>query len=630
MDDEVAPAVRGTPAVWTGFVVAVVYLALAVGVYWNVWTTHPTTVSQPGGDQFSNMWFLQWLPFALGHGHNPFFSDFANYPFGVNILVNTSSLFLGMLVSPVTVLWGPVASFNTMSTLALAASACAGYLFVREWTTWRPAAFAGGLLYGFGPYAMAQSNGGHTNLTFVVFPPLILLVVSRIVLVQRGRAAAWGIALGLLLTAQFFVSTEVLASTIVLTLIGLLVVAIAGRRSVRAHLRFALEAGAFALGVAVVLLAYPVWFVLAGPGHISGPIQLVPQGYRADLAGAVLPDSLQRFAPPSLARIAADFSNSPIENGSYLGITLLVVLLIGSVVLWRRSSVVRVACILGLSAFVVSLGAGLVVTGAPAGRATGFPLPEWLFTKLPLLANTIPARYALFVELFAALLLGVILDRLRRRLRTSRAGAHRRHGRSARAVRTGAALVPGLVAAFALVPLWPAVPFDAVGPIGTPPYFTSPAIARIPEGSVAVVYPYSSSPTPDPQGWQAVASMHFRMPGGYFLVPGPDGKIAFSPPLGYTRDNLVAQVLYRLWKGDPPALTPALRGLFLAQLADWQAKSLVAVPGRGEDPTAAIAYLTSLFGRPPRPEGGGTFGWYGLPATPASALPIGGGKTPQG
>ena len=630
MDDEAAFAGRGSSAVWTGLLIAVGYLALAVGVYWNVWTSHPTTVTQPGGDQFSNMWFLQWLPFALAHAHNPFFSNFANYPFGVNLLTNTSSLFLGTLLSPVTVAWGPVAAFNTVSTLALAASAGAGCLFVREWTAWRPAAFVGGLLYGFGPYAMAQSNAGHTNLTFVVFPPLILLVASRIVVVQRGRAAAWGIALGLLVTAQFFVATEVLASTIVLAVIGVLVVAVVGRRSLRTHLRFALVAGAWALGIAVVLLAYPVWFALAGPGHISGPIQLVPQGYRADLLGAVVPDSIQRFAPSHLARIAANFANSPSENGSYLGITLLVILLIGVVALWRRSAVVRVGSTLALSAFVLSLGAGLVVTGRPGAVATGFPLPERVLTKLPVLANTIPARYSLFVGLFAALLLGVILDRLHRFLGTRPSGAHRRHrprggGQSGRAL-----LLPAVVAAVALVPLWPAAPFTAVGPVGTPRYFTSTAVERIPSGSIAVLYPYSTSPTPDAQAWQAVSSLHFRMPGGYFLVPGPDGRIAFSPPLGYTRDTLVAQVLYSLSVGDPPALSPGLRASLLAQLRAWQVGSVVAVPAHGADPKAAIAYLTSLFARPPRSEGGGTYAWYGLLTTVAPPLPIGGGKTPQG
>ncbi|MGC8463709.1 MAG: hypothetical protein ACP5P9_08590, partial [Acidimicrobiales bacterium] len=151
----------------------VVYAALAVVVFWHLWTSDPTQVSQPGGDQFSNMWFLEWVPFAIAHGHNPFFSNFANYPFGVNLLTNTSALLLGLAASPITVVWGPVASFNVLLTLALPASATSGYFLARRFTTWRPAAFVAGLLYGFSPYEIAQS-AGHLNLTFVVFPPLVL------------------------------------------------------------------------------------------------------------------------------------------------------------------------------------------------------------------------------------------------------------------------------------------------------------------------------------------------------------------------------------------------------------------------------------------------------------------------
>ncbi len=178
------PAWRRPDGVWTipegrtargdGVVAALAaiatYVVLAVVVYWHVWSTHPTTISQLGGDQFSTMWFLKWALFSVRHDHNPLFSHFANYPFGVNLLDNTSSLLLGGLLSPVTAIWGPVAAFNTLSTLALAASGTAGYFFVGRFTQWRMAAFVGGLVYGFGPYEIAQS-AGHTNLTFVVFHP---------------------------------------------------------------------------------------------------------------------------------------------------------------------------------------------------------------------------------------------------------------------------------------------------------------------------------------------------------------------------------------------------------------------------------------------------------------------------
>ncbi len=593
------------PAAATALAI-VIYVGLAVVLFWHVWSSDPTQVSQPGGDQFSNMWFLRWLPFAIARGHNPFFSDFANYPSGVNLLTNTSALLLGLVASPITVAWGPVASFNVLLTLALPASATAGYFLARRLTSWRPAAFVAGLLYGFSPYQIAQS-AGHLNLTFVVVPPLVFLALHELVVRQAGPARRWGIGLGLLVTAQFFVSSEVLASTIVMGAICVVATIAVGRRSVRSHLHHALVGGAWAAGTAAVLLAYPVWFALLGPGHISGPIQLVPQGYRADLLGPLVPDSLLRIAPAHLAHIADNFANSPTENGSYLGITLLAVLAVATVALWRQSKPLRVVAVGGASAFLLSLGAGLVVKSNPPGAASGFPLPERIFTKLPVLANTIPVRYSLYVALFAALELALVLDHLHRRLRED-------PGRGAWRIRWRSVVVPTLLAVLALAPLVPVAPFTGIGPVGTPPFFTSAALgATVPAGSTAVLYPFPSSRTPNGQAWQAVADLHFRMPGGYFLTPqGPSRHIAFSPALGYTRTTLTATVLTGLAAGTAPARTAALRVALRAEWRAWQVRTLVAFPTLGADPTGTVAFFTWLTGRAPAVLPGAAYVWADL------------------
>jgi hypothetical protein len=327
----------------------------------------------------------------------------------------------------------------------------------------------------------------------------------------------------------------------------------------------------------------------------------------------VIPDTNQHFAPEHLAQIASHFANSTTENGSYLGVTLLAVLAVGTVALWRRSAVVRVAAIAGTAAFIISLGAGLVVKSNPPAAISGFPLPERIFTKLPLLSNTIPVRYSLYVELFAALLLGVVLDalhdaRITRHLRPKRDHASTVHGRNVMAI-----VIPAVVAVVALLPLWPAVPFTAIGSVGTPPYFSSQALKQIPEGSVAVVYPYPSSATPSAQVWQAVAGMHFRMPGGYFLVPeGPDNHIAFSPALAYTRATQTAEVLNQLFLGTPPPLTPTLRNALLDEFHSWKVRSVVAFPAGTAKPGQAVAFFTSLLGKSPKVEVGGAYAWYNL------------------
>ena len=593
-------------------VAIVVYVVLAVAIFWPVWSTSPTTVSEVGGDQFATMWFLQWAPHSLLHGLNPFFSGLANHPFGVNLLTNTSVLLLGWVATPVTLLWGPIASFNVLMTLALPASATAGYFFARRWVAWWPAAFVAGLLYGFSPYEISQSSG-HLNLTFVAIPPLVFLVLHELAVRQRGRAGRWGVVLGLLVTAQFFVSSEVLASTIVIGVVALVVTAYFGRRQVRQRARhFAVGAG-WAAGTAAALLACPVWFALRGPGSIRGAIQLRPQGYRADLLGPVVPDSLQRLAPHHLAAVADHFANSVAENGSYLGITLLVVLVVGAAVLWRDEVVVRVAAITGGAAFVISLGAGLVIDTDPPGSASGFPLPERIFTKLPLLANTIPVRYSVYTVLFAALLLAVVLDRIHGSLGRRPLDPHRHTATADHDRRVVAVAAPLAVAVLALFPLYPVAPPAGIGPVGVPAYFTSPEVSTIPSGSVALIYPYPSSVTPNAQGWQAVAKLRFAMPGGYFLVPsGPAGRIAFSRALSYTRGTLTARVLIRLASGRVPQETLALRTALRSQWRHWGVDTLVAFPEGESDPTAVLHFLTWAVGRPATTGAGGAYLWYRL------------------
>ena len=183
---------------------------------------------------------------------------------------------------------------------------------------------------------------------------------------------------------------------------------------------------AWAVGTAAVLLAYPLWFALRGPGSIRGAIQLVPQGYRADLLGppgARLPAAA---GPHHLASVADHFANSVTENGSYLGITLLAVLAVGTVVWWRESVVVRVAAITGMVAFVISLGAGLVVKADPPGPGQWVPASRASLHQAARPGQHHPGPLlAVHGALFAALLLAVILDRIHAALARRRLRPHR-------------------------------------------------------------------------------------------------------------------------------------------------------------------------------------------------------------
>jgi hypothetical protein len=583
-------ALDSTGRVWKTTLVCAVYVVLSFAFFHQVWR-HPTSTMQLGGDQFNFVWYLQSTASALTHLHNPLFSNALNYPYGANLVTDAGVTTLGVLFAPVTWLFGPVASFNAVETLSLATAAIGGYYFALRFVPWRPAAFVCGLLFGFSPYEIAQT--GHIHVTFIVLIPLIFLMVHELVVRQSWPVRRAGLVLGLLCVLQFFISSELLFDAVVVGAVAVIVTAYFGRRLIRSKLDYAWRGAAWAAGLSAVLLVYPVLFSVAGPAHIHGPIQLVPQAYRADLLGIVVPDSHLALAPSHYAHIANNYANSATENGSYLGLTLLLILLVGTIALWRLVAV-RVIAITGLVAFVFSLGSGLTVNAAPSASINGFPLPERILAELPLLDNAIPARFSLFCALLAGLLLAIVLSQL--------------HDRS-----TGSlprASLPFLVAVVALFPLIPA-PLAGLSADGVPQYFTTSAVDHIPVGSVAVVYPFPSGTVPNGSLWQAVTGMRFEQPGGDLLVPGANGRIAYSAATGYARDTETAAVLIGMENGQIPARTPALSRALRAELRSWHVRTFLAFPAGTPNPGQAIAFFTWLLGKPPVPSAGGAYAWYG-------------------
>jgi hypothetical protein len=618
-------------------VVTGLYAVLAVALYGKVWTADPSVVTQLGPDVFLNTWFMAAVPHALFSGHDPLVLTAANYPYGVNTLANTSEPLLGIIGYPLTVLFGPLVTFNFWMTVAPVLSGLSAYILARRFTGWRPAAFCAGLLFGFSPYMIVSSYDGHIHLTFLALVPLIFLVLYELVVRQRGSPVLWGLALGALVCAQFFVSVEVLATTAVVGLVALIVTAVVGRRSLRSHLRHLLLGGGVAAGVAAVVLVYPTWVMINGPGHIKGQLQLVPQAYRADLLGPLLPDSFLKLAPSSLQHIADKFSNSMGENGTYIGLPLLAVLVAGAIVLRRRAAVVVVS-VTGFVVFVLMLGGALTVSGGPqlarSGGAKGvIPLPEALLQKVPLFDNIVPSRLAAYVSLLAALLLAMVLDRLHARVFASaRRSARRAQRHLSIFERVRGFVAPALVALVCLIPLIPSGQV-AAEPAHVPSYFTSRQVERIPKGSVALLVPYPSELFFETQLWQISGSSPFRfnMVGGYVLTnqPGTNHAIAFVPGYGYMEWTITGISLVQACLGRPPAETPVLRRQILAQLRSWKVDSVVAPLAFTPHPGTTYRFLTWLLGPPNQATSQSTRAWYDVAKVTASRAGLSGVGAPS-
>ena len=488
-----------------------IYFALASALYWPISPFDSRhIVGCVCGDAVQQAWFLHWSAFALGHGHNPLFSTYLNAPDGVNLAVNTSMPLLGIIGWPVTAFSNSVAAFNFLLRLGLALSAVSMYVVLRGYVRSRAAAFVGGLLFGFSPYMLAEAQV-HVFLVFLpLLPPLIPVIDRWLVRADRSPYAC-GALVGLLLGLEMLISAELVAVFLIFAVIGLVPLAIRHHDLVRSRLPLLVRGLGAAAAVGLLIGGYVPWMLLAGPQRPVGPPHSVADldSYHGDLLSLILPSRPQLLRPPLLHDVGEQFVRGIAhENGFYLGIPLLVLVVVGAVWLRRHALVLSFAT-LGVVSFVLGLGTHLTV----ANHVTTIVLPVAAVTRVPLLQEVGPTRFALAIQLAASVLLALVLDRLLQRPALD-------------GIRRPAALVGLSLLAF--VPLLPTGFIHSV-PVGVPGYFSSSAVTEIPDGSLVLPYPYPYYTANVPMLWQTASNMRFRLPGGEVYVPSPSHRSTNYP-----------------------------------------------------------------------------------------------------
>jgi len=360
-----------------------------------------TIIAANDGDPNAYIWFYAWWPHAILNGLNPFITNVIFAPAGFNLTWATSVPAPSLLMTPVTLAFGPVATFNVLALVAPTACAFSAFLLCRHLTRATAPAFVGGYIFGFSPY-MIHTLQGAPNLYLVALAPLMVLFVIRRV---QGSVTerTFLIFITLAVALQFLTSFEILFTV---TFFGgtMLLVSLALLPEYRSSLiRTAqlLSAAYVAAGVVVS----PILFYMAFRDHVA-PNQ-ANSGFALDLLSPVLPDSSLEVAPSHLV------GGTPSYYGglSYLGIPLVTIFLVCG---WqyRRNRGVRLLGIALVIPAVASLGGRLMIRGMP----TVVGLPWGLFASLPGLDRAIPQRFAVFTFLGAAMLVATWLS-----LRGSRA-----------------------------------------------------------------------------------------------------------------------------------------------------------------------------------------------------------------
>ncbi len=581
------------------------YLVASVIVWWNVWSSHPTSTTTCGcGDSSTFVWYLAWPAYALAHGLNPLYSTALFHPGGVNLLSNTSVLAIGVVLAPVTWIFGVVATFNVALTLSPVLSALAMFALLRRWVSWSPAAFFGGLFYGFSPFIIVYLTDGHLMIGMAAVPPLFVACLDELLVRQRRRPIAIGVLLALLVTLQFFIGTEIFLIMVTAGAAGVvLLVGYAALRhpeALRQRIRYAMVGISSALIATFVLLAYPIWFALDGPAHLSGPIWPPPTifPFQQNPFNAYLfptPPSTLGLGEnsPAFAHIAGGYQG-PILSSDYLGLGVFAVLIVG-IVVWRRD---RRLWLFGL----VGLGASLLYLGFSPDVFT----PWRLLSKLPQFGNVVVERFTLVTFLAAAVMLGLIIEHTYLSAGRPRSAVGGPTGNSSVDHRTRRSQWTGAAAGVivAVVAVFPPAAYLAMTlPVTTqavvlPAWFQTVA-PHLTGHQVLLVLPTPFSAVRTADMWQAVDEMHYSTVGG----PGP-GSVPARAGKERAAQAVISGLSYPPGPNEP--VTTADIGAVRRALHEWGV-TMVVIPDQPGLPaydkipsvTYAAAVITAATGMRP-------------------------------
>ena len=585
--------------------------ALAVTVwFWRDPASRMVTGNPYDTDQLA--WFLRYDATAIAHVRLPALVTTAmNAPQGVNVMWNTFMLLPGVLLTPVTLLFGPQTSVTVLMTTGFAGSATAMFAVLRRWDVSIASAALGGAVYGFSP-ALLHSALGHYDLQFAVLPPLIVDAGLRLA-TGRARPVRGGVILGLLVTAQLLTSEEILLDAALAGFLLVAVLAASRPREVAGKVRNAAGGLGVAACVTAVFAGYPLWVQFFGPLHQYGS-PFTTDFFKNDLAGFVVPSSLMLFHTAGSAAEAAQFQGNLPEYLGYLGWPLLVLLVLAAIRFWRRLPM-RATAVTAVVLSVYSLGGTLLASGH--GHAW-IKLPWYWLQGLPVLSAALPDRFSIPADGAAAALLAFSLDAA---VATFAAYAARRAPRLASGWRPAAVVMT--VGVLAVLPIVPR-PLSAGATTPVPPGWSAAfAELDLPASAPVLVLPIPMSTFTEPLRWEADTGEPGSLVFGYFMGPAWYGR-AYIDGNGLP---LAGQYLNFLWAesgaglpawmgtGIPPSaytrpgvLAP-IKAVSLeqmrAQVETWRVAAIVAVV----KPDSLLGdYLTVLLG-PPQVTAGDVLAW---------------------
>jgi hypothetical protein len=200
------------------------YTAVGIAVTWPRATWLADGKLEATRDAGVYVWDFWWMAHAVEHLSNPWFTRSIVAPAGVQLGYHALMPLEGAAMLPVTLLFGPSASYNLLSILMPGLMCYAAYRAARLWLPTQTGAVFAGAFFGLSSI-MAWHAWYQLNLAAgAVFPPLALEAAVRLRRSEGGRGGGRGkqaVVLGVVVGASLLTDQQSFVLVLIVVLAAL-------------------------------------------------------------------------------------------------------------------------------------------------------------------------------------------------------------------------------------------------------------------------------------------------------------------------------------------------------------------------------------------------------------------------
>lgn len=525
-----------------------------------------------GCDAIQFLWGQKWVAYSFINHINPLYSNWINWPKGVNGMWQTWALGTAIFSFPLEEILHPITTYNISIFFASVLNCFSFFFLILKFTNKLYLSCFLGLWWGLSPY-FAQQFEGHANLATAWSLPLVFYILYQVLFGDVTKWFSKAILLGLLVSYQYLNGVELLVSMAIFAVLSVFLYAVFFFKYLtRKRITLLLKLSSVSSLTFIILCFYPLYVQLYGKLRLIPPLHLV----RGVDSGAL-------FVPGRYTLLGhlgftfLRFAFNKVELGSSVG-GFFVIALIITLFFFKRNRLVTYFVVLSFISLVLSAGPKLILF-----KKSLIILPWDFIGKYEPFKSMLPSRLTLYVLFFGLLAVGISLSTI-----NNISGAFKK----------GLYLAPLTLAVVGMIPVFPYFSFQ----LPQPTFFYNNVFNLVKPGEVIFIIPYARDGKSNiaPMLWQADSNMRFKMMGGYALVPDKNGKL--EPVGGWPPTGLILATEQILTGGHPPVVGDPVNPIlashsYLRFLKDNGIALVVVGPSKNEK--LEVKYLVNVFRKKP-------------------------------